>query len=133
MVVRPRILAQGGVWPAWLAGWGAGGEWRCVRTDTESFSVNFAAVSPPEPASSSSTSARVRGRSMPANSGQDRAHAPADQYTGSYHPRCTSATRGWAGNSGCCRSCAEWRVLGHRLRLLLGHPRSASRCSCSRV
>ena len=37
---------------------GAGGEWWCVRTDTESFSVNFAAVSPPEPASSSSSSAR---------------------------------------------------------------------------
>ena len=84
-------------------------------------------------ARASSTSARVRGRSMPANSGQDRAHAPADRCTCSYHPRRTSATRGWAGNSGCCRSCAEWRVRGHRLRLLLGHPRSASRCSCSRV
>ena len=77
MVVRPRIPAQDGARAAWLAGRGAGGERRCVRTDTESFSVNFAAVSPPEPASSSSTSARVRGRSMPASSGQNRARAPA--------------------------------------------------------
>ena len=77
MVVRPRIPAQDRARPAWMAERGAGGEWWCVRTDTESFSVNFAAVSPPEPASSSSSSARVRGRSMPASSGQNRARAPA--------------------------------------------------------
>ena len=63
MVARSRILAQGGAWPAWLAGRGAGGERRCVRTDTDSFSMLCAMVSLPEPASSSISSARVRGRS----------------------------------------------------------------------
>ena len=133
MVVKPRIPAQDGARAAWLAGRGAGGERRCVRTDTERFSVNFAAVSPPEPASSSSSSAQARGCSMPASSGQNRAHALADRCTCSYHPRRTSATRGWAGNSGCRWSYVEWHVLVHPLRLLLGHPRLAGICSNSRV
>ena len=63
MVVRPCIPAQDGARAAWLAGRGAGGERRCVRTDTDSFSMLCAMVSLPEPASSSISSARVRGRS----------------------------------------------------------------------